>query len=93
MALFHYALTHIINDVAETDSEFVMSRWSNPLWRLYDWILLALGLFHGLNGLRIVMDDYIRNPKTRVITKGFTYLLVGVLFAFGTITVLTFSVD
>ena len=52
LALGHFTLTHIVNDVVDTDSGFVADRWSNPLWRAYDWALLALALFHGLNGLR-----------------------------------------
>ena len=41
LALTHFAITHIINDVVETDAEFVAERWDNPLWRLFDWALLA----------------------------------------------------
>ena len=41
LALTHFAITHIINDVVETDAEFVANRWDNPLWRLFDWALLA----------------------------------------------------
>ena len=36
IALLHFALTHIINDVVETDVAFVAARWDNPLWRLND---------------------------------------------------------
>lgn len=90
LALFHFALTHIIYDVTETTSGFVAARWQNPLWRTYDWLLLALGLGHGLNGLRHIMDDYIRSMWKRAATKAFMYSLVFALFAFGTFTIVTF---
>lgn len=90
LALGHFALTHIINDVADTGSAFVEDRWSNPLWRLYDWVLLALGLFHGLNGIRFIVDDYLRVSWKRAATKAITYTVTGVLVAWGTLTIVTY---
>lgn len=91
LALFHFFLTHILHDVVDTNAAFVQDRWSNPLWRLYDWVLLALGLFHGMNGLRFIMDDYIRTNWKRAATKAFVYTLVTVMFAYGTLTIVTFD--
>jgi succinate dehydrogenase / fumarate reductase, membrane anchor subunit len=31
LALLHFAITHILNDVTETDARFVAERWENPL--------------------------------------------------------------
>ena len=91
LALLHFFITHILHDVVDTDSAFVAARWQNPLWRLYDWVLLALGLMHGLNGLRFIMDDYIRTDWKRAATKAFMYSLTGGLFLYGTITIVTYS--
>lgn len=90
MALLHFSLTHIINDVVDTDKGFVTARWDNPLWRAYDWVLLALGLFHGLNGLRLIMDDYIRAPMKRATTKAVLYSVTGFLFLYGTLTIVNY---
>ena len=90
LALIHFAITHIVNDVVATDSDFVARRWDNPLWRLFDWSLLALALTHGLNGLRWIIDDYVRNPRRRLITKAVVFGLSGVLFCLGTFTILAF---
>ncbi len=90
LALVHFAITHIVNDVAETDAAFVADRWANPLWRLFDWSLLALALAHGLNGLRWIVDDYVRTPATRAITKAVVYSLSLALFAYGTLTIVAF---
>lgn len=90
LALAHFAITHIINDVAETDSGFVADRWANPLWRLFDWALLALALFHGLNGLRWIIDDYVSAPTRRTVVKAGTYSLSLALFAYGTLTIFTY---
>ena len=91
MALLHFSITHIINDVVETDSVFVAERWDNPLWRLFDWSLLTLALFHGLNGVRWIIDDYVRSPAKRAATKAVTYGVSGVLFAYGTLVIVTYS--
>lgn len=91
LALGHFTLTHIINDVVETDSEFVADRWSNPLWRAYDWALLTLALFHGLNGLRVIIDDYVHVPARRATVKSVLYIATFVLFAYGTLTIVTYA--
>jgi succinate dehydrogenase / fumarate reductase membrane anchor subunit len=91
LALVHFSITHILYDVADTDAAFVASRWDNPLWRVYDWALLALGLLHGLNGLRWILDDYIRSAAKRLTVKAILYSVTGVLFAYGTLTILTYQ--
>jgi len=91
LALAHFAITHIVNDVVETDAEFVYRRWDNPLWRTFDWVLLALALFHGLNGLRWSIDDYIRSRQARAVVKAVIYTVSGVLFAYGTFTIVAFQ--
>jgi succinate dehydrogenase / fumarate reductase membrane anchor subunit len=91
LALFHFAITHIINDVTDTNAEFVGNRWDNPVWRLFDWVLLALGLLHGLNGLRWIIDDYVRTPAKRAAVKAVLYSVTGALFAYGTFTIVTFG--
>ncbi len=90
LALVHFAVTHIVTDVAETDAHFVGDRWANPLWRLFDWALLALALFHGLNGLRWIIDDYVRSARARAGVKSTLYSVSLALFAYGTFTILTF---
>ena len=91
LALLHFAITHIVNDVVDTDYSFVARRWDNPLWRVFDWALLALALGHGLNGVRWIVDDYVRSPRVRAATKAAVYALAGGLFALGTLTIVTFE--
>lgn len=91
LALLHFSITHILNDVTDTDVRFVAHRWSNPLWRLFDWSLLFLALGHGLNGVRYIVDDYVRKPGARAAVKGAVYSLSIALFAFGTLTIVTYK--
>jgi len=90
LALVHFSITHIVNDVVSTDHAFVQRRWDNPLWRLFDWSLLALALLHGLNGLRWIIDDYVRRPRRRVVVKSLVFGVTAALFAWGTFTIVAF---
>ncbi len=90
LALIHFTLTHIIHDVVSTNYNFVAHRWHNLGWRVFDWTLLALALGHGLNGLRLIIDDYVRRPGRRAATKATLYTLTFVMFAYGTMVIFTF---
>jgi succinate dehydrogenase / fumarate reductase membrane anchor subunit len=90
MVLLHFAIMHIFTPVELINFSFVVARWSNPLWRLYDLVLLGLALIHGMNGLRIVADDYVHSRSTRLVVMTVIYgitilfLIIGaeVIFAF-----------
>lgn len=90
LALVHFAITHIVNDVVSTDYDFVAQRWHNPLWRLFDWLLLVLALGHGANGLRWIVDDYVRRPGRRKAAKTVVYGLTATLVVIGTLSILAF---
>ncbi|MGC9154969.1 MAG: succinate dehydrogenase, hydrophobic membrane anchor protein [Ferrimicrobium sp.] len=91
LALIHMYIMHIENDVTHTTVSFVARRWANPWWKLFDWWLLVLGLLHGGNGLRTIIDDYVKKPLKRTLTKALLYVVGSGLFLLGTITVLTFK--
>ena len=91
LALTHFAITHILNDVVETDFRFVADRWDNPFWQVFDWLLLALALLHGANGARWVVEDYVRRPRAQAVTKGVVYALTAALLAYGTFTIIAFT--
>ncbi len=90
LALVHFAITHIVNDVVETDYRFVADRWENPLWRLFDWLLLALALGHGANGLRWIVDDYVRRPRRQTVARAALYTASAAMFLVGTLTIVLF---
>ncbi len=91
LALLHFAITHILNDVVATDQAFVARRWERPGWRIFDWSLLALALLHGLNGLRWIIDDYVRSPGKRAAVKSVLYTISAVLFGYGTLVIISFQ--
>ena len=93
LALIHLFLNHVSIDVSCTSYQLVAVRYSSPFWRLYDWLLLTLALLHGINGLRIVIDDYVRSRGWRLILQSTLGLLTLTFFLMGTITLITFQVS
>lgn len=91
LALGHLALMHLINNVEAINFAFVAGRWANPLWRLYDWFLLALALVHGFNGVRVMVDDYVRSPGLRVLSLVGVYGLTLFFLVAGSFVILTFQ--
>ena len=90
LVIIHLIIMHVSNNVACTTYTFVADRYANPFWRLFDWLLLTFSLTHGLNGLRIVIDDYISSARTRVVLLSLAAVLLVVFFMLGTITLITF---
>ncbi len=91
LALAHFAITHVLNDVVDTDYRFVADRWDNPFWQVFDWLLLALALLHGANGARWVAEDYVRRPRAQAVVKAVLYTASTLLLAWGTFTIVAFS--
>jgi succinate dehydrogenase / fumarate reductase membrane anchor subunit len=90
MVLVHLYIMHVSNDVSCTTYAFVAMRYSNIFWRVFDWLLLTLALTHGVNGLRVVIDDYVHKPGARMWCMTIAAVLLVVFFMLGTITLITF---
>lgn len=91
LALIHLFLNHVSTDVSCTSYQLVSARYSSPFWRLYDWLLLTLALLHGMNGLRVVIDDYVGSRGWRLVLQSTLGLLTLTFFLLGTITLITFQ--
>ncbi len=91
LAIIHLFLNHVTTDVSCTSYQLISLRYSNPFWRLYDWLLLMLALLHGTNGLRVVIDDYVRTRGWRLTLQSTLGLLTLAFFLLGTITIVIFQ--
>ena len=60
MVLVHFTIMHVINDIQDISFAFVVKRFATPFWISFDLIMLILGLVHGLNGMRTIIDDFVR---------------------------------
>ena len=92
LALTHFLIVHVIYDPAEQDASWIAQvRWSSLFWRVFDWSLLMLVLFHAFMGVRTVIVDYVKGGRRTLLLTGL-YLLAFALFALGTAVVMTLPV-
>lgn len=92
LVIGHVLIMHIPDGgVSRVNFAFVAARWNSPVWRTWDWMMLSLGLLHGINGLRVITLDYVRKPGWRVALNFGYYILGFVLFILGTLIVVTFD--
>ncbi|MEO5918876.1 MAG: succinate dehydrogenase [Candidatus Limnocylindrales bacterium] len=89
LVLSHYLIVHVLYDPAEQTAEWIAEvRWSSLFWRVFDWLMLTLVLFHAFMGMRIVISDH-TSGRLRRILLGVMYGLAAVLFVIGTQVVMT----
>jgi succinate dehydrogenase / fumarate reductase membrane anchor subunit len=91
LACGHLFITHYLNVPSETVFDFVAERWANPLWRLFDFLLLLMALWHGIFGMRTVVIDWVRWPGWRLVLTSLAWVLGLIFTALGTLTIFTFD--
>jgi succinate dehydrogenase / fumarate reductase, membrane anchor subunit len=92
LVLIHAYVMHLVGEgVERVNYAFVSARWQHVGWKTFDWLMLFLALLHGVNGLRIIIDDYVKSDGPRTAIKGTLYLLTLVLMVMGTAVIVTFS--
>ena len=91
LALGHLIIMHLINNVDGIDYNFVASRYAHWFWRGYDLLMLVLAMFHGLNGVRILIDDYIHPPAWHRLAVGALHTIGGIFLLLGIYVILFFQ--
>jgi succinate dehydrogenase / fumarate reductase membrane anchor subunit len=74
LAWFHVLIQDVLVGVHHIDLDYVAMRWASLAWRAYDFALLAFAFAHGVNGLRQVLRDYIKNEAAM---RRISWLLLG----------------
>ncbi|WP_058233749.1 succinate dehydrogenase hydrophobic membrane anchor subunit [Devriesea agamarum] len=77
--------------VKAIDFAFVAGKWANPFWQVWDLLMLWLGLIHGTNGVRTIINDYAERPGTRQVLKFITYAAAIITVVLGTLVIFTFD--
>ena len=91
LALGHLALMHLIHSVDQIDYWFVADRYAGVLWRGYDLAMLVVAMLHGINGARMLIDDYVHHPMWRRLVLGGLYAVCGGLLVLGAYVTLFFK--
>jgi succinate dehydrogenase / fumarate reductase membrane anchor subunit len=87
---FHLFYMHLILGVDAIDFQVIAARWTSPFWRLYDLFMLIFAWLHCTNGVRIVIDDYVRPQGWSVLAKATLYLFAFIIIVLGSYVIFTF---
>jgi succinate dehydrogenase hydrophobic anchor subunit len=87
LVLGHFAVTHIVTDVAQTGSAFVAERWRSAIVLGWDWLMLAAAVLHGAAGLRVILVEYAGPRRVRLLSIALFVLSAGMV-ALGSVTIL-----
>lgn len=88
----HLWIMHLIEGgVSRVNFAFVAGRLASPFWQTYDWALLFLATIHGMNGMRIIISDYVRTPQKRFWAKMGLYTTAAFMLLLGTLVIITFD--
>ncbi len=63
LAWGHMILQDVVVGVHSITADYAIQRIANLGWKIYDIFLLGFAFAHGMNGVRQVLRDYIRNPQ------------------------------
>ena len=92
LVLTHFAIMHLVDGgIDRVNFAFVAGRWTSPFWQVFDWLMLVLGLLHGSNGLKNIVNEYVRSPGKRAATKALLYTFTLTWMLLGTLVILTFD--
>jgi succinate dehydrogenase / fumarate reductase membrane anchor subunit len=63
------------NHVVNSNIPDVTVGWSNAFWQIFSTIIVFLAAAHGLNGIRMVLEDFIERQQLVYILRGLLLLL------------------
>lgn len=88
LVLVHFAATHLLTDVAETDSAFVAARWESGLVAATDWLMLLTAVLHGGAGAWTIANEYVLSAGRRTAVRTALLAAGAAMVAGGTLTLL-----
>jgi succinate dehydrogenase / fumarate reductase membrane anchor subunit len=93
LAMGHMGIMHVLVQLTgqEISFAFVLERWGNPFWRIYDLLLLLLALTHGVNGASFIIGVFIERGGLRSLLVGMLLALSFVLLLLGIFVIVTFD--
>lgn len=62
------------NHVVNSDIPDVSLGWATAFWQIMQMLIVSLGITHGFNGLRVVIEDYTGQSIWRPILRGLIFL-------------------
>lgn len=63
------------NHVINSDIPDLSLGWSNAFWQILSTLIMFLAAGHGFNGVRMVLEDFIKRPMLVAVLRGLIFLL------------------
>ena len=63
------------NHVVSTNIPDVALGWANAYWQVMQMVILFFGVTHGMNGARMVLEDYIGKSWSRPLLRGLIFMI------------------
>jgi len=95
LVLFHLLWMHLYIGLDNITYETIVNRWTGPLgafWRMYDLIMLVFAFTHGMNGVRWVIEDYVRHQGWRLALTSALAVVYVVVLLLGAYIIFAFPV-
>ena len=73
--LFRWTFFPNPNHVVNSDIPDVTLGWANAYWQIMQMMIVFFGLSHGMNGLRVILEDYLKASWWRTIWRGLIFFL------------------
>ena len=86
LLIIHYVTYHFISKGA-IQYEDIVSKMKSPWFSLIQFLFLITALFHGLNGIWNVVEDYIHAKILRIILFSLLFTVALSLLFVGTLTI------
>jgi len=86
MLLFHFVVYHFISSGTPTYQEVVL-KMKSPWFNVLQFLFLISALYHGLNGVWMVVEDYFHSKFWRFFFFSLIVLVGVVLLFVGTLTI------
>jgi succinate dehydrogenase hydrophobic anchor subunit len=63
------------NHVLDSNIPDVEMGWANGFWQIMQFLIIFLGGTHGINGFRVVLEDYISSPFWQIFMRLILFML------------------
>ncbi|MBL7190673.1 succinate dehydrogenase, hydrophobic membrane anchor protein [bacterium] len=91
MLLAHFLLLHY-SGIEELTFEEVSRHLSQPFWKVFDITFLLFGVYHGINGLFMVLCDYVHHNAWRLLLTGVLWLGGITVVVLGSLTIFSLGI-
>ena len=87
--LIHFWFIHYAGN-GELTYQSVAARLATPFWKTLDVSFLLLALYHGLNGIWAIAQDWVKRDGLRMLIYGVIVVVAFIFAVLGMITVIGF---